>query len=87
MSWMSPVTGLFAVVIGVVLVVAWAVSSGRIRTGWTAPYAPAEPWRADPGIEWDTHVVEPRSAQPDPDRLLPTHTQEHAHGRHEAQNR
>ncbi|HLS26197.1 MAG TPA: hypothetical protein VK063_10025 [Beutenbergiaceae bacterium] len=87
-------TGVFALAIVAVLVVAWLASSGRMHLSWPPEQQRPEPAdrsfshaRAVPGIEWDIHDPEPSARATRDERFDPTRPQEHAHGRHEAQNR
>ncbi|TDE97526.1 hypothetical protein EXU48_04915 [Occultella glacieicola] len=83
MSWVTWVTGVFALMIVVVLVVAWLVSTGRIGGAAEAGRRTGIEWAEQsttPGTSADNVASNREGAPPDDSR-------EFAHGRHEAQDR
>lgn len=100
MTWVTPMTGVFALVIVVVLGCGWWITTGRLVATFDRPYPPEQstprrpeqstPWRSD--VEWDTKkfATGPENDEDiatDPLRSTLDPHREHAHGRHETQDR
>lgn len=87
MGWVTGITGLFVLVIALVVVMAWAVSSGRVSVSWQEPYPDRAPRES---LRW--HRMEVTRLRTGPVQTASGSTpfnphREHAHGRHEAQDR
>ncbi|MBK5248894.1 MAG: hypothetical protein JJE50_05600 [Actinomycetales bacterium] len=71
MGWVTPITGLFLVVIIAVVVVTALVSSGRIAASMEDPYRTDIEWREQstaPGSAEESSVTAPDGAPPDKNR-------------------
>jgi len=100
-TWVGPVTWMLAAVAAGVLVLAALISAGRIPARLDAPYPRRHrhavvpggirfPHGEGPDIEWAEQCAGSAGAgdsAPASEAGPPTQIREHAHGRHEAQDR
>lgn len=92
MTWVTPMTGVFALVIVVVLGCGWWITTGRVVATFDRPYPPEQstPWRSDVECETKKFAAGPENDEDiatDPPRSTLDPHREHAHGRHETQDR
>ena len=87
MGWMSGTTALFGLAIVGVLTSGWLLARGVICASWEKPYPNRTQPLDVPGVECERLDTESGQVIDDPD-TIPLHPhREHAHGRHEAQDR